>query len=200
MRHRSKYAPSAKRQGRKRRSSEDPFYPVKLYIPRVIYNRFQILARESNNTMNRALCALVYNYVGAKDAIKDFNMSDRLPVDIEIDTSWPTGLEESFGLYANEAGVLLSWLIKNDYGVTIDSIIMCRDDIGIPNRNALMFALYQLIREGKVSESTDEYSKHTKYRAVDEAGRTVKSFKTFEGEEMSVKSNSLYRRVKREGT
>lgn len=148
-------------------TEDDPFIALKVYIPRVVYNKLKIISENTQNTMNRTVVSGLFNAINE-------GMS------FEVDTSTPGDAPASYGLYDVESMLLYQFISKSYNGMSLDLLVMCRDDIGIPDRNILMYALYQLIRNKSVELLEDIHSKHPKIKCVSFT-RRIKKFRRVEG-------------------
>lgn len=123
------------------------FEPVKVYLPKGTITLLRQKAYELNQPLSR-LCAI------AIDNELDQESAFAYPCDVPIN---PPYIEYE---YVDEAGKLLRFLEGLPRGTTVDSLMLCRRDYGIPLRSTVMLAYRELLAKQMIKITEEQYKKH----------------------------------------
>lgn len=118
--------------------TNEAFECIKVYLPRETARFIKDKSEEIGVPMSRLVAICVDN---ERSAPSPFNYPCDLPTSPFIERA-----------YADEASKLISFLSKFEYGTSLDTLMICRRDVGIESREVLMLAFRELIEVGIVEE------------------------------------------------
>jgi hypothetical protein len=154
--------------------ANDAFAMAKVYLPKATLEILRDAGRRLGMPISR-LCALAVD--NELDAHVPFNYPCPMPETPYKDYE-----------YADEAGKLLAFLKKFPSGTTVETVMLCRRDIGVESRQSVMHAYRELLAKNLIEEFTGasrRYShEHVRVRAVglDPAKLNRAKYKRVEGE------------------
>lgn len=111
---------------------------LKIYCPRGIAAAVKQKAEQAGLPVSRLFCIAVDNEL---DAPVPFNFPCLLPSNTYIEMA-----------YAEEAQKIARYLTKFLNGTGRDQLMLCRRDIGIPNKTTFMLAYRELLEVGVIEE------------------------------------------------
>lgn len=132
---------------RKKNDPNSPYKKMEIHIPKAMAEIIRIKAEEVNLPMSRLICFAIDNEL---DSAVPFNYLVQWPMNEYIEDA-----------YAEEAQKIYQFMMKFPSGLGRDMLMLCRRDIGIPNKNDLMLGLRELIEKDLVEETAP--SKHTTF-------------------------------------
>lgn len=168
-----------------RRKSSDPFRKITNHISQKTFEILQDLSKDKCLPIDRLISIAI-----------DKELRRSLPFEYPCDL--PTEYTEY--MFAGEAKRLLDFFIKLPKGVDIQSLMLCRRDIGIPVPMALLGAVKELLEKKMIeayrpgrSDYSYYHRDYTKLRLVRMSIKEhfKKRFKRFEG------VDTKYQRVKK---
>lgn len=155
----------------------DAFKQIKVYVPIGTANILKELSEKNKLPMSRMIAIAVDNEL---DCAPPFNYECKMPD------------EYREYMYAAESGKLMEFLAKFPVGIGVDTIMLCRRDIGISDRSVIMAALKELIekdiaelyepnltdrskayRKVRLKDAAVSAGRHKRYKAVE--GKTTKN-------------------------
>ncbi len=131
----SKYSRPPRRPGRF--GVKDPLTSIPTYVPNSFYLELEAEAARRGVPVNRLLLGAAMNAAKGDGSF-------------DINISMPPNPDSTIGLYKEEEAVLFRWISRNQSGISIDLMVACQDDIGIPDRAILMYAFYSLLKAGQI--------------------------------------------------
>jgi hypothetical protein len=157
-----------------KKPEHDAFTMVKVYLPNDTVKLLKRRSEEDQIPVSRLIAIAVDNEL---DTVKPF----QYPCDT------PDVPYQEY-LYAKEAKAIIDFLMKFPHGTSIDTLMLCRRDIGIADRDTLMLALRELSAKKMIEEFAPSASVRNKvYSRIRVAGDLVKQptkFKRIEGEDI----------------
>lgn len=110
-------------------------------------------------------------------------------LDSTIPFNYPCELPERVTeyLYAAEAGRLLAFLTRAPTGVARDTIMLCRRDIGVMDRDALMGAMKELLDKNLIEEFDFKGKIRVRARGIDKKLINKRRFNRIEDEKLKGK-------------
>ena len=158
-----------------KKREDDPFVSVTAYIPKSLSLRLSMLSKEIGLPMSRLIGFAIDNEL---DTEKPFNYDCSLPTDDYVEYQ-----------YAGEAGKIINFLNLIPSGASIDMLMLCRRDIGIPDKFTFLRAMRELIEKDMViAGAPSVLSKFNYYKTDHVVYRTprtedeAKRFRRIEGE------------------
>ena len=161
---------------RQKYEANDAFEEVKVYIPKETMLILREASEELATPMSRLVAIALDNELDAPTA---FNYPCPMPESPYVEYA-----------YAAEAGKILRFLEKFPVGTSVDTLMLCRRDIGIESRAEFMLALRELFEKNMIEEFKPTNTKfrygpdYTRIRAVGVEPKELKKkrFKRIEGE------------------
>lgn len=120
------------------RDESDPFAVLKIYIPVETLAYLKKISLHLNKPMSRLACIAIDNEM---DVEKPFNYPINMPK-----------TEYVQGLHLTNAIALLDFIKLSPKGISTESILLCRNAFGIPDRNQVMEAYRELLNSGLIEE------------------------------------------------
>lgn len=155
----------------------DAFTPIKAYIPNEIAQLLQDVSLQRNIPVSRLIAIAIDNEL---DTPYPFNFPCEAPKDKYHEY-----------MYLKEANKIAEFVAQFPQGIGIDTIMLCRRALQIPDRDTVMCAIRELIQKemaeefkpiGKVMNKS-----YNRIRIVDDVREQIKknhSFKRVEGDSM----------------
>lgn len=171
----------------------NPWEQINVSVPKKTHQKLVEICKEKKIPLSRACAIAIDNEF---DSINPFNFPCEFP-DSEYQPY----------LYTKEAGLILSFLMKLPGGTGIDSLMLCRREIGVEDRETMMLALRELLEKDlaelytnfKASQGYASDRPLVRYKNIDpDTGKRIKKFKKFEGESLAYKRRITDDQIKRE--
>lgn len=123
---------------KKRILTDNAFDNVGVYIPKSISNIIKAKSEESGVAVSRLIVHLIDK---ALDSDTAFDYPVVLPTDEYIEYS-----------HAKEAGIILDFIRKMPNGIAKDTVVLCRRELGISDRETVLYALRELFEKDLIEE------------------------------------------------
>ena len=137
---------------------------------------------ELSRTMGVSRSRLIaYAVDNEMDSPQPFNFAIQLPTTPYVE-----------GQYMSEAGKVLRYIARSNNGCVREAVILCRRDIGVPDKEILMLAVRELLELGHIEEYKSKVTMMNfgpdtiRYRALDSEGKP-KSAARYWGERIHYK-------------
>lgn len=117
--------------------TENLFTKIEVYIPNGTYKILSDMAEEKGMPKSRLVAIAIDNEL---DAPKPFHYPCNIPTD-----------EYKEFMYAKEANMILKWLGVTK-GVNIESVMLCRRDLGLTSREEVLRALRDLFENDMIEK------------------------------------------------
>ena len=148
------------------RKEYNPMHMMRIFIPKSIYNILKFKSEEMRLPMQRLILFAMDNEL---DSGEPFNYVTKTPDQSYVEYA-----------YAEQATKLRSYLMKFPQGTGVDTLLLCRRDIGIPDRDILLLALRELVEQEIAIEikppsnvKFKKYKSGYKYIRLKEVDRTA---------------------------
>lgn len=124
--------PYTNKRAKQHRKPNAAFEEVKVFLPKSVMEKIRKKAEETNIKMSRLIALAIDNEL---DAIIPFTYHCPMPTAPYIECA-----------FQMEAGRVLKYLKDNfDNGTGVESLVICRRDMGIESRETVMFAIRELL-------------------------------------------------------
>ena len=168
--------PPSYRSPRKPYDPNDAFDCIKAYLPKGTIKILREMSLDLQLPISRLVAIAVDNELDVQNA---FNYPCAMPTSPFVEFA-----------FADEAGKLLNFMAKFPTGVSTDTLLLCRRDIGIESRAEVMLAYRELLEKGLIEEfrpTKTRFAYHKDYRRVrvkDVAAKDLRRprYKRVEGE------------------
>jgi hypothetical protein len=161
----------------KKNRTDDAFKDTTVYLPKSTYEILQNLSIEKRINISRLVAIAVDNEL---DCAVPFNYDLTLPTTKFIEFT-----------FIEESAKLLSFFQKLPAGIGLDSVMLARRDIGIPDRAKLLGAVRELLENGLIEKFRYNGRNlrpldHVQLRMVNPNKKLLKKtrYKRLEGESM----------------
>lgn len=156
--------------------ANDAFEVVKVYIPKGTHQLLKEASEDLETPMSRLMAIALDNEL---DADVPFNYPCPMPDAPYVEYA-----------YANEAGKIMRFLEHFPTGTSVDTLMLCRRDIGIESRAVFMLAYRELLEKNMIEDFKPTNTKfkygpdYKRVRAVGVEPKELrkKKFKRIEGE------------------
>lgn len=116
----------------------DAFECIKVYVPKGTSAILKAKAAERGEPVSRLCAIAIDNELDQKD--KAFRYPTELPK------------EDTENEYTVEGGKILQFLRKFPSGLALDTLLLCRRDIGLTHRDTVLAAYKELLQVGLIEE------------------------------------------------
>ena len=159
--------------GRKPRDTHDAFELFKSFLPKGTVALLRKFSTEKKLPMSRLVAIAVDNEIS--ESVSPFNYACPMPTSPFIEYA-----------YADEAARVFRFLQGFPAGTTIDTIVLCRRDIGVESKDEVMLAIRELIEKNLIERFVP--LRKTGYRPDEERVRII-------GAEPELMRKHRYKRV-----
>ena len=160
----------------KKSKTNDMFDQLKVYIPVKTMDILKQASYDLEVPLSRLVAMALDNEL---DSTEPFNYPCELPTTDYVEYA-----------YASEAGKLLAMMQLLPQGIALDSIMLARRDIGVPDRKVVMLAVRELLEKKLVEfykpkrTSFNYHKDYVRLRVIGLDGKVIrkKGYKRMEGE------------------